>query len=692
MAASDDPKRRILVIEDDQELSEAIVDELERRGYDVSYAADAPLGLSKARGGDFHLLVVDRMLADIDGISIVESLRRDRIFVPALIISALGDVDERVRGLEAGADDYLTKPFSFAEMGARVEALLRRPSQAQPISLKAGCIALDLLKRSALLDGAKIDLTAREFELLEYFVRRPGQLITRDMLLEQVWRLRFSPQSNVVDVHISKLRRKIDLQRDKSCIRNVRGTGSSCSMQTVDIRTSIVFRRTLAIVVLFIASYLAIFGYIYLQMTELEVSRVKNLLEQQARAFLLAPTDQIQWSLDKHIFVGLRQVTFSALFDSELHYIEGNVRTFPNSLPIDGAAHLSSAGTSTDDSQAPEPTLFVALRLPDSRILLIGKSILYLGKLKETVIQALKIGVLPMAVIAIGVGALFSQRINYRLSRAQSTMSLYQQGQLDRRLPVTRNRDELDIFSEQVNSLLAELEHVVGELHQVGNNIAHDLRTPLARGRANLEKAQRSVTESDPSFVLIARAIQGLDQTFALTTALLRISQLELGKARASFCAIDLRDLIDEAADLYGPVAEAKDIDLTVEIHPVPPILGDRDLLLRPSPICWTTPSNFLPTMEMLKSLWKTCAPCLRFRSPTTALACRQKTRGKSSSDSIGAPKAPISPETEFGLTLVLAIVQLHNFTIDVEDGSPGSVFRLFCVPQTFPPNAQSSA
>ncbi|CAN2535481.1 Transcriptional+regulatory+protein+CusR [Methylocapsa aurea] len=225
MAASDDPKRRILVIEDDQELSEAIVDELERRGYDVSYAADAPLGLSKARGGDFHLLVVDRMLADIDGISIVESLRRDRIFVPALIISALGDVDERVRGLEAGADDYLTKPFSFAEMGARVEALLRRPSQAQPISLKAGCIALDLLKRSALLDGAKIDLTAREFELLEYFVRRPGQLITRDMLLEQVWRLRFSPQSNVVDVHISKLRRKIDLQRDKSCIRNVRGTG-----------------------------------------------------------------------------------------------------------------------------------------------------------------------------------------------------------------------------------------------------------------------------------------------------------------------------------------------------------------------------------------------------------------------------------------------------------------------------------
>ncbi|CAN2535480.1 Adaptive-response+sensory-kinase+SasA [Methylocapsa aurea] len=463
-------------------------------------------------------------------------------------------------------------------------------------------------------------------------------------------------------------------------------------MQTVDIRTSIVFRRTLAIVVLFIASYLAIFGYIYLQMTELEVSRVKNLLEQQARAFLLAPTDQIQWSLDKHIFVGLRQVTFSALFDSELHYIEGNVRTFPNSLPIDGAAHLSSAGTSTDDSQAPEPTLFVALRLPDSRILLIGKSILYLGKLKETVIQALKIGVLPMAVIAIGVGALFSQRINYRLSRAQSTMSLYQQGQLDRRLPVTRNRDELDIFSEQVNSLLAELEHVVGELHQVGNNIAHDLRTPLARVRANLEKAQRSVTESDPSFVLIARAIQGLDQTFALTTALLRISQLESGKARASFCAIDLRDLIDEAADLYGPVAEAKDIDLTVEIHPVPPILGDRDLLLEAVANLLDNAIKFSPdhgnvkiSLENMRSM------------PTVSIAddgpgVPAKDKGQIFKRFYRCSQSAHISGNGIGLTLVLAIVQLHNFTIDVEDGSPGSVFRLFCVPQTFPPNAQSSA
>jgi two-component system OmpR family response regulator len=122
LGAAEEPKRRILVIEDDEELSEAIVQELNRRGYDVSYAADAPQGLCKARNSEFHLLIVDRMLADVDGISIIQSIQRDQILVPALIISALGDVDERVKGLEAGADDYLTKPFSFAEMGARVQS------------------------------------------------------------------------------------------------------------------------------------------------------------------------------------------------------------------------------------------------------------------------------------------------------------------------------------------------------------------------------------------------------------------------------------------------------------------------------------------------------------------------------------------------------------------------------------------
>jgi two-component system OmpR family response regulator len=219
------PGQEILVIEDDQEIAEAMIDELRVRNYNVSHAATGSQGLTSIRQTSFDLLIVDRMLPEIDGLSIIEILRKENRSVPVLIISALGDVSERVHGLEKGADDYLAKPFSFAEMGARVEALLRRPMQARTTTLCAGPLLLDLLQRAVSLNGEKIELSSREFQLLEYFVARPGQLITRDMLIENVWKYRFSPQTNVVDVHISKLRRKIDGNRVTSFIQNIRGCG-----------------------------------------------------------------------------------------------------------------------------------------------------------------------------------------------------------------------------------------------------------------------------------------------------------------------------------------------------------------------------------------------------------------------------------------------------------------------------------
>ncbi len=217
--------QQILVIEDDEEIAEAMVEELRERNYRVSHAATGVEGLASLRQTSFDLLIVDRMLPEIDGLSIIELLRKDDRAIPILIISALGDVSERIQGLEKGADDYLAKPFSFAEMGARVEALLRRPSEARTTILRAGPLSLDLLQRAVSLNGEKIDLSLREFQLLEYFVARPGQLVTRDMLIENVWKYRFSPQTNVVDVHISKLRRKIDGNGVSSFIQNIRGCG-----------------------------------------------------------------------------------------------------------------------------------------------------------------------------------------------------------------------------------------------------------------------------------------------------------------------------------------------------------------------------------------------------------------------------------------------------------------------------------
>jgi len=223
--SNNDHRPAVLLIEDDLELSSAIVEELHRREYIVSHAQTGSEGISKVRDSCFDILILDRMLPEVDGLTIMRALRTIDQSTPVLIISALGEVDERVIGLEAGADDYLIKPFSFAELGARIEALLRRPLQIRATTLQVGSLSLDLLQRVVSLDGKTIELSSREFQLLEYFMARPGQLLTREMLLQNVWKFHFSPQTNVVDVHIRKLRQKIDSDRGATFIKNVRGYG-----------------------------------------------------------------------------------------------------------------------------------------------------------------------------------------------------------------------------------------------------------------------------------------------------------------------------------------------------------------------------------------------------------------------------------------------------------------------------------
>lgn len=461
------------------------------------------------------------------------------------------------------------------------------------------------------------------------------------------------------------------------------------SMHTADIWTSIVFRRTIMFVMIFLTSYLFIFGFIYWQTTEFEISRIKSLLEQQARAFSLASEDQIRWSINKHVYVDLRQVTFSALFDIDHQYIEGNIRAFPQSLPIDGLAHQLPSRDIGESKQYSEPILFVATRLPDSRILLIGRSVQDLGNLKEAVFQALKIGVLPMALAAIVVGAVFSQRMNYRLARAQKSLSLFQRGRLDKRLPISGNRDELDLLSTQVNSLLTELERVVNELHHVGNNIAHDLRTPLARVRASLENAQRLMTESDAAFVFVARAIQGLEQTFALTTALLRVAQIESGRARASFGTVELSELVNEVADLYGPVAEAKQITLDVDIKAAAQATGDRDLLLEALANLLDNAIKFSPEHGRVKISLSNAnsEPVISVSDTGPGIPGGEKPQ--IFKRFYRCPQSSQIAGNGLGLTLVSAIVRLHNFSIDVKDGSPGSIFRLHCTGRRATPISQ---
>ena len=219
---------RLLIIEDDRESADYLVKAFREVGHIADHAADGEEGLSLADTGDYDVLVIDRMLPKRDGLSVIGTLRDKGNRTPALILSALGQVDDRIKGLRAGGDDYLPKPYSFAELLARVEVLSRRRGgPAEETSYRVGDLELDRLSHRVVRGGEELTLQPREFRLLEYLMKHAGQVVTRTMLLENVWDYHFDPGTNVVDVCIQRLRRKLDDGHNEKLIRTVRGVGYS---------------------------------------------------------------------------------------------------------------------------------------------------------------------------------------------------------------------------------------------------------------------------------------------------------------------------------------------------------------------------------------------------------------------------------------------------------------------------------
>ena len=221
---------RILLLEDDKQLGPWITGGLQEEGHVVDHFKDGKDALIAAMGQEYDLLILDRMVPGLDGLAVLKSLRASKNTTPALFLTALGEVDARVEGFEAGGDDYLTKPFAFVELSARVNALGRRrdggdTGESAATTLRFANLSLDLLARRCERGGQVIDLMAKEFKLLEYFMRRPGRLVTRTMLLEQVWDMSFDPTTSVVETHISRLRSKIDKPFDEALLRTRRGEG-----------------------------------------------------------------------------------------------------------------------------------------------------------------------------------------------------------------------------------------------------------------------------------------------------------------------------------------------------------------------------------------------------------------------------------------------------------------------------------
>lgn len=219
---------RVLVIEDDRETADYICNSLKALGHVVEHASDGKQGFLQALDNDHDVMVVDRMLPSLDGLSLVKSVRSAKVDTPILFLSALGGLNDRVDGLEAGADDYLVKPFAFSELSARLAALARRPPiQAEETRLRVADLELDLIRHVVSRSGQDIPVQPREFRLLTYLMKHADQVVTRTMLLEAVWEFNFDPKTNVVETHVSRLRQKIDKPFDRPLIHTVRGAGYS---------------------------------------------------------------------------------------------------------------------------------------------------------------------------------------------------------------------------------------------------------------------------------------------------------------------------------------------------------------------------------------------------------------------------------------------------------------------------------
>jgi len=217
---------RLLLIEDEQATAELVCEGLRDAGYEVEHAADGRRGLERALAETWDLIIADRTLPGVDGLIIVQTVRQRGLNIPILMLSALGDVDDRVTGLKAGGDDYLAKPYAFAELLARVEALLRRGVRPEPTTqLQLADLSIDLVSRKVRRESKELELTAREFDLLVFLLRNANQIVSRKVLLEHVWGVNFDPQTNVVDVHMSRLRQAVDKGFERPLIHTVRGVG-----------------------------------------------------------------------------------------------------------------------------------------------------------------------------------------------------------------------------------------------------------------------------------------------------------------------------------------------------------------------------------------------------------------------------------------------------------------------------------
>lgn len=458
-------------------------------------------------------------------------------------------------------------------------------------------------------------------------------------------------------------------------------------MFLTEVARSATFRLGLRMASAFLVTALLLLAFIYWQTAVHETRRIDAFLTAEAAAVAQESPHHILTEVRQRIAIDLHRVNILALFGPDLRPIEGNLTAMPSGLPPDGQAHPVVATLQAPAGDADRPPVVeqtvraVARRLPDGTILVIGRNVDELARLRDTVLRALMLGLLPVLLMSVGAAAVLSMRMLGHIRRVNDAIRGIRQGDLRGRIPLRGTGDDTDQLTISVNGMLDEIERLVYEVRGVGDNIAHDLRTPLARLRVRLERARDGDTSADALRAVLAKAVTDLDQTEAIITALLRISEIEDGQRRAAFGRVSLQAICSDVYQLYLPVAEMRDLTFRLAAPGDASVIGDPELLTEAIANLVDNATKFVPDGGAVTLALDTerSPPriCVRDNGPGIPPAEREAVlrrfyRGDKSRHIKGSG---------LGLSLVQAIARLHGYTLRIDDARPGCEFTLICGP-----------
>jgi signal transduction histidine kinase len=425
-----------------------------------------------------------------------------------------------------------------------------------------------------------------------------------------------------------------------------------------------------------------LFAAIYWQTKVYETRRISAFVSTEASTVSQGSTREILWTVQRrtdHDYWGESSDTiFAGLFTPDRRFIAGNLAMVPSDLPVDGEVHEITL-VNPGKNAASQPIIAVALPLADDKILIFGRGVHVLTTLADIVAQALILGAIPAIGLALAAGVWLSRQARWRVKAVNQSIARIMEGKIHERLPVQDIADDFDHLAHGVNRMLAEIEALLAEVQGVGDNIAHDLRTPLARVRALLERGRDKAQTKEELVGVTDRAIIGLDQAQSIITALLRIGEIEGGQRRSAFGDVDLNELVQEAGELYAPMAEAKQIRFDVQTDPTALVRGDRDLLIEAIANLLDNAIKFTPHggSVHLQVADRGEGPCIRIAD--TGPGIPPEERAAVMRRFYRIDKSRHVQGSGLGLSIVLAIVKLHDFDIIIGDAQTGCSFELLC-------------